>query len=1592
MSYQPQRRLALSVVFVTLALSQGAFAGWWKKAKDTVKDGINDAAHSAQDVVDEIKGAQPQEIAESLKTVKVPQRWNAIVEELAASDPAKLGQTLNELDGASIKNALESVNNIGDVAKHMNPAKLAPALDELNDAARIASALESVSNVGDVAKQMKPAKLAPALDELKDATTIASALDSVNNIGDVAKQMKPAKLAPALDELNDATKVASVLESVNNIGEVAKQMNPTKLGHALNALKDAAKVAEALDAVSDIGHVAEVLSESNLGQAVKRLGDSANVARVFDALVSQPTRALAVLRAVTAGQIEGFLDNVKSEAFTSVLSNLTTGEIGELGKVLGSLSPAQLSKLPWESIVQIKLPWKALDPRNVPWERVDPSQVRWSDVIPARATREAGKWFDERVRVAEAAAADTRASVLKQVELIEGIPEGIQSKFEQGREFVEAHAHKLEQGVRTEIGRGVADLKKTPWYQEIQNRLIPFTHVTAYELNTDLVLTFNAQTGASHVDIEFLPGVTLTNQDFQTLMAGAMPMPNVDVVEVAATSAKIARLVHVSNEYERERHAMYTKHGAANTYFASKRFVDWASSETIANEGIKVVATLGYGTEDALLEIQHHLMAEQEDLYAWLKQRLDREYQSQLRTIVKGLLKCLITKRTPDELGLKLPALKFETCEVAYQYEIQIAGATELYDSIIGEVADSLGIDWAKFRDSLQDRLEKLRLCSPHVGFVVIWDTEVDDSAFVQTALHSYANRKHAGSPSDQFDLLQEVLQELVATDQLPQGLRDNLDQLLSHMHFNSGDVLRRKLQQRLEDATAFNPASLQLAVIKGTPVVDLRGTSVAHRLEGTLDRLALGNEGRAEIRRIEFNAGNWCFHVDATVKHKHMWRLDGVGAALSTAWKDATTDLKKWTGSKRRQISDCEKRVLRRMGAVDEDIRALPKHIGAATWQELKKATAESTRTVTESLEAVDALKENLDDAGAALADSDRGKLLWHFMEKPRFVEVAGGKAGPYSGEPIYFVNGILNTLEDAKKSSEDLADHFKRPIRLLYNPSIINVEGLPDAVPAATGTEGVGDDLAECVYDRAWVALITSYMDAGAATAPSGSDVAKVFFNKPSKDAVRLQKNPTTRQLTHLLYFAEKPISIISHSQGCIQVRNACYSLGLLGKDRAVESDIAWVACGSPLGESEVWPRPSRYRSLINGNDAVAKVIGFKGGTDGNLFPITDHFMPNYVHHLSPHDVFNAGEPPVAERSRSVPTVHTVCYGPTVAPGETINSSVAAGPGKFVARMPHLTALSGDFNGDGFSDVCFVEDDHSSSPRRYIEIHFNAGNKATAEAPLRFDTLFGNEPGRVLTGDFDGDGYSDLLLAQAPKTLPGNLREGGKLLCRRNNGLRGFDELLFLSGPVDSGSLLWLGDKIHAGDFNGDGLSDLLHFSSRDGQCCVQLNGGNGLLDRPTAPFQLTGGIPAKESVPLIGDFNGDGRDDLAFSTMHVRTCRSRRFRCNQTVNCFVPQNDIYLATSLSLGFKRQALTPQQVPGKCDLVGDWNGDGYSDAGELLPAGHARSVDRHVLRWALNNPESSHPSSLQLKFNQMNTGKLELRVFGGPETEVSPP
>jgi len=194
--------------------------------------------------------------------------------------------------------------------------------------------------------------------------------------------------------------------------------------------------------------------------------------------------------------------------------------------------------------------------------------------------------------------------------------------------------------------------------------------------------------------------------------------------------------------------------------------------------------------------------------------------------------------------------------------------------------------------------------------------------------------------------------------------------------------------------------------------------------------------------------------------------------------------------------------------------------------------------------------------------------------------------------------------------------------------------------------------------------------------------------------------------------------------------------------------------------------------------------------------------------------------------------------------------------GRADFAVGSVPTSIASGDFNGDGITDLAVTNSNDNT-------VSILLGNPDGTFAP-QVTYATGPEPVAVVTGDFNGDGNLDLAVSngncQAPaQPLAAPVCGPGTVSILLGNGDGTFQPHLDYSvGSIPT--------SVVAADFNGDGKLDLGVANANDSTVSVLLGNGDGTFQAQVV-YTVATSSPYLQSV-VMGDFNGDGKLDLAVS----------------------------------------------------------------------------------------------------------------------------
>jgi predicted metal-binding protein len=313
----------------------------------------------------------------------------------------------------------------------------------------------------------------------------------------------------------------------------------------------------------------------------------------------------------------------------------------------------------------------------------------------------------------------------------------------------------------------------------------------------------------------------------------------------------------------------------------------------------------------------------------------------------------------------------------------------------------------------------------------------------------------------------------------------------------------------------------------------------------------------------------------------------------------------------------------------------------------------------------------------------------------------------------------------------------------------------------------------------------------------------------------------------------------------------------------------------------------------------------------------------------------------------------------------------------------------VAADFNGDGFMDLAVGasgEDVGTIVDAGAVSVLYGSSAGLQADAPddqwwtqdspgVQDQAEKGDAVGESLgAGDFNGDGFADLVMSVFLEGLPGAYQAGAvNVIYGSSCGLQADptcgnpDDQFFTQG---SGGVKdqaeandWFGRSPAAGDFNGDGFDDLAIGAEKEdvgtatdaGSVNVIYGSSCGLQPDPTCgnlddQFFTQGSDGVQDQAETgdflgrgarAGDFNADGYADLAVSAFRedlgtvtdagaVNVIYGSACGLQPDPTCGNPDDQFW--NQDSPGVQDQAEAGDELGKNLGPVMDFNGDGFAD------------------------------------------------------------
>lgn len=284
------------------------------------------------------------------------------------------------------------------------------------------------------------------------------------------------------------------------------------------------------------------------------------------------------------------------------------------------------------------------------------------------------------------------------------------------------------------------------------------------------------------------------------------------------------------------------------------------------------------------------------------------------------------------------------------------------------------------------------------------------------------------------------------------------------------------------------------------------------------------------------------------------------------------------------------------------------------------------------------------------------------------------------------------------------------------------------------------------------------------------------------------------------------------------------------LLGKgDGTFEDQVTYVTGKSPIAMVAVDLNGDKKLDLAVANQGDGSVTALLGNGDGTFQSQIAVGSVSGPIALSTGDFNGDGKPDLVIATKNGQIVYFQNDGSaftfsTTAIGTTSVGGIAVG----------------DFNGDGNLDVTATV---PSAEQLVVLLGDGKGSFQTTY------TSHPETPATLAVGDFNGDGKLDLATGSA-LGLPSTV----SILLGVGDGT--FKQPSYAGFPGSS-------PAIAIGDFNNDGYPDIATADTQDNRVLIKLGNGDGSLESlATLPLPIAAGIGGSASA----DFNGDGKLDVA------------------------------------------------------------------------------------------------------------------------------
>ncbi len=232
------------------------------------------------------------------------------------------------------------------------------------------------------------------------------------------------------------------------------------------------------------------------------------------------------------------------------------------------------------------------------------------------------------------------------------------------------------------------------------------------------------------------------------------------------------------------------------------------------------------------------------------------------------------------------------------------------------------------------------------------------------------------------------------------------------------------------------------------------------------------------------------------------------------------------------------------------------------------------------------------------------------------------------------------------------------------------------------------------------------------------------------------------------------------------------------------------------------------------------------------------------------------------------------------------------------------------GDFNGDGFGDIL-------SKKKNGTNVLLKIESPKDKFQPVDHTVYFLNNQFRsVSVGDYNGDGLSDIAILFYDQYLYGQYQYKLKILTSYINSSNQIDFITstsqdYIVYPTENEY-----PQLNSYDFTGNGLTDLFVFHSSNPEHLFLGNKNTPLSEESVSTYDNNVNVPLVEWE--IGDFDCDGKIEICLLTTHVTKLLGLDFNNNNFVtsatNVYIDQDNTNIGGDFNGDSKTDVLSISQ------------------------------------------------------------------------------